>query len=1282
MGAPGMTIALEILAPADLAGAFGQDGIAPKSLSFRFIDPADSDRVMFGIPVVSWQGRMIQVPLFIRPSAGFDFDSAGFGFQVVRGTAVSNVGHFFIGRPQEPIQIVGSVAFGDGSLGRKLSKGNTMIVESIDVTGELGNRGIIEIDRRDPDALKPGNPRLLPVTILSAGPIRFTNIEIHIEGRGKNGGPGGGGGGSGNQGTGGEGYTGGGSSTATSDSNIGSASDPTIEFGGMSPTKVVGGRSDQGDQGGGGGTGHPFGTSGNSGQPNFNSSSGGYGGGSAGGEVPDLHYGGGGGAFGEKATRGGGVGDNAGNRNGGRLLIPLAGGSGGGAGNSLDEEIFPAGSGGGGGGSIALIAFDEMTFSNTTVIARGDSGTTGVDNTGSGGGGSGGSFVAASNTSLRAERLVIDVAGGVGGANTLNGLAGGNGSVGISRIDGLDTAITCTFPERTHQSSLSQKRLPQQTSTTIEVGGIAGQSEAFADSIRIYYRNYHSGWTRVDTVSFAMGGKRYWKKSIPALNDAELFVSAYQKVKDPRKDTNDLDPQWMSTHVSHQIVKALSRPQLAVIDTIRFPNTKVGRCIDSNVRIKNLGEAPLEVTGITIALPFRSSALPLSINGYDDSVITLSFCPDTTTCVDTLIILHTNAGDKAIRLIGCGVQTDERVGITPSPIIFKDTKVGECDTVTVTIRSIGADPTSIEFSSLFDPPFHVDTVGKKKLLANGKFETFTVTFCPTDSGVVRDTLIVEGPNALFIVQGKGIRRILEKRDMVTSSLCLNYPEIIEDTIRNRGNDVIRIDNVVASSPQLVLLSAPSASILPGAQHVYQYQLTPAGVGSSSATATYSFANDSVAALRIEFIANERKVSASIADFYSCADTTQDHQMTIINDGSRVVIVAIAGFGDNFAPLGPTQFDLSKGSHTLDIRFDPKVKVGEFTDTIDIVVTTEGCGDTTLNLVLHGFGTSEQLVFSKTSLDFGDVLSEDCVSDSIFITNVCGPAATIKPEQFPGSTYFTSSLTEERTLQTGEGIWVIYTFCPKSEGVDSVVHRIAILDPAQNIDIRLKGRGVLPPDQPKAYLHLTDALIAIGSEGVTSLFMDSVSGTAGLTSAVIILNYDPALVRLRRVQSINAASSTINIDSIEGKITIELAGQLSKELVRFTWLGLLGPSTSTLITIDSFSSAPASVYTAVPGKIDLVDCFGLAGQVLAGVLRIGVIKPQPVNESLKFFVEAKYDLRGAVHILDASGRSVLDVQTEFRMGLHEMELPIGGLPSGAYWVEIRAAGIVRNQRFWK
>ncbi|MFI5264842.1 MAG: hypothetical protein ACHQM6_10030, partial [Candidatus Kapaibacterium sp.] len=64
-----MTIAMEVLAQVNDSGAFGTDGVYLPSSKILLQNPSDSFAVIFGPIVISWHGRVLQVPVMAQPNA-------------------------------------------------------------------------------------------------------------------------------------------------------------------------------------------------------------------------------------------------------------------------------------------------------------------------------------------------------------------------------------------------------------------------------------------------------------------------------------------------------------------------------------------------------------------------------------------------------------------------------------------------------------------------------------------------------------------------------------------------------------------------------------------------------------------------------------------------------------------------------------------------------------------------------------------------------------------------------------------------------------------------------------------------------------------------------------------------------------------------------------------------------------------------------------------------------------------------------------------------------------
>jgi hypothetical protein len=418
---PNMNTYIEIIAPTDANGNFGIDGLTYSTgndLKIELLNPADSQKIVFGPLVVSWNGRVISTQVFCNPWVTPNSDywnnlntQYRIPFRVNVGGIGSNYDTIYIVRPYHLGDIASNPerVFGEGTLGRRSRRG-AMIVDSLIMADNATYRSsYTDCDPQTPAS----NQAYLPFILLVKGRVSggSINTKLSVDGgvtRIQNGGPGGGGGGGrfcdyifgSNNDYGGDGFTGGGrggvNNIVTHDgtyTNYGSGTGT----GGSSLNGVEHGQTPSSWEASGGGTGHPFGISGNGcdNGPDCNPP-GGYGGGSG---YKNNQAGGSGG----NATSATGAGANGGKANGNIMIVPFAGGSGGASGNPNGVNVC-SGSGGGGGGAIRLFS---VTTSNLTITANGANGGNQGDND-KGGGGSGGAIdlsskLSANNISLNAD---------------------------------------------------------------------------------------------------------------------------------------------------------------------------------------------------------------------------------------------------------------------------------------------------------------------------------------------------------------------------------------------------------------------------------------------------------------------------------------------------------------------------------------------------------------------------------------------------------------------------------------------------------------------------------------------------------------------------------------------------------------------------------------------------------------------------------------------------------------------------------------------------------------
>lgn len=500
IGAPDMAVYVEMIAPHDQKGYFGDDGFYLPGVDTKVQIAAtkNSQYVTFGPMVVSWDGRLISTHIFIDRAANPTLTTATPAFEVIIEITGSTVPatrtfSYYIVKPQSlgvngDISGVNENVLGDGSLGFRSPRG-AMIVDSL--TLKAGTTYAVSV--KDPDGnISNGNQGFFPVIILSKGPIKGNGSTISISSQSKIAGPGGGGGGGrfddfglfdNSRGTdGGSGYTGGGKGGYNASSvpgqtdvyqEIGTGTGGRgISFNGVAIDDPIGGY-----EASYGGTGHPFGTVGKqSTSGNGADWQGGFGGGTG---YRNSTQGGAGGF----ATVGGGAnvtgGTTGGKIHGNLMSVPLAGGSGGSGGNpqGLSAE---SGEGGGGGGAIKLFGSE---VSNIKINADGHNGTDG-DGAADGGPGSGGAIslmgkVGISNFDLSA----------IGGSRS-----GRNGGSGRIRYDGYSGN---TNPNSIPADASNYRGISTDTSRYIKPKHRLFGTHRLNGQVKLYQKSKLTDWTLI-----------------------------------------------------------------------------------------------------------------------------------------------------------------------------------------------------------------------------------------------------------------------------------------------------------------------------------------------------------------------------------------------------------------------------------------------------------------------------------------------------------------------------------------------------------------------------------------------------------------------------------------------------------------------------------------------------------------------------------------------------------------------------------------------------------------
>ncbi|MDP4200806.1 MAG: choice-of-anchor D domain-containing protein [Bacteroidota bacterium] len=1267
--APGMTVVLELLARANDSGRFGADGLAPASTDCRLLFASDTNRIIIGPIETSWSGRLLQVPVFIMPS-----DSPMLVPLVVKNPNGSDTDTVFrVVGLQQFTTLSGNVTIGEGAYG-PLSDGNTIVVDKL-----IANNATITVSVQNPNPLQPGNPRYVPVTILSNGPIILNNSTISVRAQGVNAGPGGGGGGHGFAGAGGFGFTGGGNCGVRPPpptSNAGSDSDATINNGGRSITGVLGGGSSpEEDQGGGGGTGAPFGSSGAAGLNNHNSAPGGYGGGSGGGESTpsNLAYGGGGGGFGTDGVTGaGGSQPNNGLRSGGRFLIPLAGGSGGGAGNAEGSDSL-AGSGGGGGGAISLITFDSILIQRSSINASGDSGTSdGGKNAAGGGGGSGGAIYLASAKSITfadSELLVLGGKGGNGGVGQSNGGAGGLGRL---RMDGSAVLPGSTTLAQVASGGISiDTQRMGKFGNFIRLTGFAPDTINDLDSVRIYYRSLHTNWQHFDTVRSRRLGT--WTKWIPKSHDSIEFVMAMIKVRFPSKTAANSEPDWILSHVGMAMLPQIPSPFLVVVDSLDFDTVRLTHCRTRKLIIANQGAAPLRVDSLRLAgIVFSANAsgpIVLSPNSID--TIEVTFCPQAIGSATGSLTIYSNDSlslTRRITLRGFGVKRNDSLVLTPPFIHFARVLVGACDTATVTFRSAGTDTLYLNSTEWNSPPFSLRLTPRDSALAPGATAKAQIIYCPSDSGDQAFKFPLDGKEDSLLVSGHAVLRRLDIESTAgLGDICLGASTSFQEAILNVGNDTITLVSATSASQQIRIISPAVPTIIPAhGEAIVLWSLTTDRVGIFKDTLHYVSADSTFTTILEYQVSAPLLAMDSVLDFHDLCLGSSDTATILIRNrdmDTTALHIDMTQWGGAFGLLDSQATILPLDSVKIRVVFFPAAEAID-SNRLDILAMAGLC-DSTYSVLLRGMGSLS--VIRAANVMFDTALVGACIEDSMLIENPCGPPLTINLLPVSAPFEFLDAAMLPIVISSGSSRELHFRFCPKQAGAASDTLHIG--STARPI---LFGVGA-PIAKPWAHFTVASATVLSGSIMPIDIRLDSSTFKDSIPLSVTLL-YDPQVVWPTGGGQ-KTASGQYSFDQIIN------FGKAPQQIHTIQLLGLLGPRASSVL---SLAIEPDSLFElrVSPGQITVQDCTGLNGSIsVSGAYSLGPVIPTVVADDASVPVKLGNDGYVTGEIFDITGNLVrLAFAGGFSRGSYRLPVQVTGLASGRYFLRVRSLDWVSTVPF--
>jgi len=960
IGAPGMSVYVEILGPHDAPGNFGADGLYPNNpgdpVRVMCLVPEDTAKITIGPVTVSWNGRMAAAQVFVHPGVTPNstdwrmLDSRHIVPLVVSVNGnPSNSDLFYIVRPQPAIVGAGGGRFGEGSLGLRSRRG-AMVVDSV-----ILDNSVYGISTVDCDPGTPGNQGYLPFVLLSLGRVSgLPGTVINAGASGRHGGPGGGGGGgnfcdvTGSGSDGGGGFTGGGRGGRNGSGvpfatdefrNPGESTGIVVNNTGAGLNGVPGGTT-AAYEASGGGTGHPFGTSGIGCNDGANCNPpGGYGGGSG----QRQTRGGGGGGYGTPGSAA--ASSNGGREHGNEQLTPLAGGSGGASGNPQGATIC-SGEGGGGGGAIRIYA---PSISNITVNSHGGDGQDRFN--GPGGSGSGGAVSVETKMSFNSGQLSVR-----------GGTTGVTGGIGRVRIDGPRNTIVISQP------GAGNFRGPSTDTSRYVPRAFLLTGTGNGEAVRIYLKSPGMPWTL--HASVASYANNSWTQTItlPGADDI-YFLSAVQEQPNPLVSDYAAQPSWVHSQASSNILLFKAYPRIAAAQELDMPAIACDFEARDTLFVRNDGDGALILRSAAFADGTRGLSLeqppvfPLQIEPQDSALFVFRFAPSTIGPVSDVLVIESNdtaASRNPFRITVTALKDSVGLATVAPSMTFRRLLLCEGPYIDTIITVINTGSASLRVQppvlsgaafSLIDPPASAFPLS---LGPSGSPLELRIRFTPDQAGVdaageLRIQAEYDGCQREVSVQlaARADSAAASMDGMIDFRPLLCHGETADTvvTLRNEGTTAVSFEVPALTNPHFTILSPSFPLILqPGATQDVRIRFAPGQPGAESGLLRIAAEPCSIS-LRTDLTGRRDSagIEAASLDFglLPPSDLPAEQTVTVYNTGSiAVTLLAVAPTaGGPFSIVAGLPVVIQPGgSAALLVRFDDPGADGTYTAAFEALYT--------------------------------------------------------------------------------------------------------------------------------------------------------------------------------------------------------------------------------------------------------------------------------------------------------------------------------------------------------
>src|SRR5580692_2484699 len=401
-----------------------------------------------------------------------------------------------------------------------------------------------------------------------------------------------------------------------------------------------------------------------------------------------------------------------------------------------------------------------------------------------------------------------------------------------------------------------------------------------------------------------------------------------------------------------------SGPVLSVSsNTVNFGSIAVGQTVSQNVTLSSTGNAPVTISGISVAGSLFSATgitTPMTLNPGQTATLNLEFTsPHVSTFTGVVTITsNSSAGKLTINMSAAGVAANPVLAVNSSTINFGNIVVGQTVSQSVTLSSTGNAPVTVSGISVAGSLFSATGITTPMTLNPGQTATlnlgFTSPHVSTFTGVVTITSNSSAGNLTINMSAAGIAG---NPVLSVSSSTINFGNILVGqtvsqsvTLSSTGNAPVTISGIsVAGSLFSATGITTPMTLNPGQTATLNLEFTSPHVSTFTGVVTIT-SNSSAGKLTINMSAAGvaanpvLAVNSSTINFGNIVvGQTVSQSVTLSSTGNAPVTVSgISVAGSLFSATGiTTPMTLNPGqTATLNLGFTSP-HVSTFTGVVTI-----------------------------------------------------------------------------------------------------------------------------------------------------------------------------------------------------------------------------------------------------------------------------------------------------------------------------------------------------------